>query len=156
MITSRNILDILESYKTSIKHQWTKASYPVYENPSVSDYIDLNKYVKSLNFSDYKKLDSVRFVVDFLDKKVYVADGFLSLHNEMIRNFNLDPDNTLQGEALIRGGKPLIQWVKDYPIYLGSKIRDKDFLDSSEMKWLSQYFDLAILKKRGIYGKQDT
>lgn len=156
MITSRNIIDMLESYKISIKHHWTKVPYPVYENPSSSDYADLNKYVKSLNSSDHKKLWSVRFMADFQKKKVYIADGYLSLHDEMIRNLNLDPNNTLQGEATVRGGKPLIQWVKNYPIYLGSKIHDKEFLDSSEMKWLGQYFDLTVLKSKGIYGKQDV
>ena len=156
MITSRNIINILESYKVSINHHWTKVPYPVYENPSSSDYADLNKYVKSLNSPDHKKLWSVRFMADFQKKKVYIADGYLSLHDEMIRNLNLDPNNILQGEATVRGSKPLIQWVKNYPAYLGSKIRDKEFLDSSEMRWLGQYFDLSILKSKGIYGKQDV
>jgi hypothetical protein len=95
-------------------------------------------------------------MADFQKKKVYIADGYLSLHDEMIKNLNLDPNDTLQGEATVRGSKPLIQWVKNYPTYLGNKIHDKEFLNSSEMKWLSQYFDLSVLKTKGIYGKQDV
>lgn len=163
MIVSKQILSILENYVTSIKHHWTNVPYPVYVNPTSSDYNELKKNVKELNNPQYKKLYSIRFVADLINQKVYVADGYLSLHRELFANLSINKNNCIQGEAAIKGAKPVIWYVYGgYPEFVYDNIGhswESDFskrvLDSKYMKWLELYFDLSRLKKYGLYGKED-
>lgn len=112
MITSKQIFSLLESYVTSglcctvkVAGKLTEIKFPIYVNPGRSDLIELEKAART----DNRKLKELRFIADAKNKKFYVCDAYLGLHEKMLTALNLTNSNKdiLGGIVTMSGGKPL-------------------------------------------------
>lgn len=137
MITSKQIINISEEWLKSVKVG--SGLVNVYEDPTSSDYAQIYKDSK-------RRL--VRFIASNIDKKVYVWDGYLAIHNEIIgkiglRNFSdFNDSNFITGEANIEGGALRIirLYVYEFPG------------EAEEWKWADKYikgFSQKLQKDRG-------
>ena len=127
MITSRQVVNIIESYASS--GQYRGHHVEIFENPSSSDFISIEKSARE----DNRKFESLRFIVDSKNKKVYVWDGYLALHDEARQSLGLPKryDKTpwlVNGMTSVRDGKivPPKIWDCQFP---GSSF------NQAEMKW---------------------
>jgi hypothetical protein len=77
MITSKQIFNLLEDYAMLVNLPGGKV--PIYENPTTSDYSDIKK--STIRF--YRKLESIRFIADIENEKVWVWDAYLATHNDI-------------------------------------------------------------------------
>jgi len=77
MITSKQIFNLLEDYAMLVGLPGGKV--PVYENPTTSDYLDIKK--STIRF--YRKLESIRFIADIENEKVWVWDAYLATHDDI-------------------------------------------------------------------------
>ena len=77
MIISKQIFNLLEDYAMLVGLPGGKV--PVYENPTTSDYLDIKK--STIRF--YRKLESIRFIADIENEKVWVWDAYLATHDDI-------------------------------------------------------------------------
>lgn len=77
MVTSKQIVTILDSYKTGRKI--SDEFVTVYENPTSSDVAEIIRTASR----DKRRIADIRFVADAKSQKVYIADGYLITHNEI-------------------------------------------------------------------------
>ena len=79
MITSKQIIKLCEEYVTSGKVR----NHPVdiFENPTSSDILKLVKSAKD----DQRTINNIRFIADANEKKVYIADAYYAIHDDMYR-----------------------------------------------------------------------
>jgi hypothetical protein len=105
-ITSNQILSVSESYLTSKKLD-KDTNLEVYANPTSSE---ITKITDQSNKTFGVR--QVRFVVDNKNKKVYVADAFLTLHYTILKLIGLNLPETspdyFVGIANVKGGKPIM------------------------------------------------
>ena len=85
MITSKHIFKVLEVYKDAGTSQGHRIE--IYENPSSSDWLALAKSAKD----DGRYFNFIRFLPNAKTKKVYVADGFISMHADMRKILGFPP-----------------------------------------------------------------
>lgn len=111
MVTSKQILSLLESYVTSglccivkVAGKLTEIKFPIYVNPGSSDLIELEKAARF----DNRKLKELRFIADAKAKKLYVCDAFLGLHEKMLSalKFSTSDKTIVGGIITMSGGKP--------------------------------------------------
>ena len=103
MITSKYIIDISEEYsKTGLVRN---RQVDIYENPTSSDFIKLEKSAREHN----RKLDKVRFIADINSHKVYLADSYNIIHDDMgkVLGFNVGyyPPERFEGTGTVSGGQ---------------------------------------------------
>lgn len=112
MLTSRQILILLEDYVTSgvcysIKRPGNTAElkFPIYVNPGSSDLRELEKSARL----DNRILKELRFIADANHKKFYVCDAYLGLHEKMLSalSFYDSGGDIIGGTVKMSGGKPL-------------------------------------------------
>ena len=122
MITSKRIIDIYEKYfRTGLVRN---SQIDIYENPTSSDFIKLEKTAREYN----RKLVQVRFIANADTKRVYVADASICIHQDLEDTVKL-PSNSLPyilgGLAFVTGGRAraelammtLRRGPKDYNTY---------------------------------------
>jgi hypothetical protein len=148
MINANYIINISESYVTSKKID-KDTSLEVYVNPTTSE-------IKKLTDASFKTFGvrQVRFVVDNKNKKVYVADAFLTLHHTILKliglNLSKEGPDYFTGIANVKGGKPEMlesnEWFNEWfkhsfysNCYPNQYSRDLESLLSSDLRWLDQY-----------------
>jgi len=132
---------INEEYLTRLKRKGQ--SFEVFVNPSVKEMKQVDE------------MDGVRFTADNKDKKVYVWDSFVAIHNDVWdletgkgRNFNRESCETvLHGECELKGGKYVMNFSDEIHYQMDNKtfyIRDiiKDF------KWVNRYINIEDYLKK--------
>jgi hypothetical protein len=157
LITSKQIINNLEQYVDARK---TSNGYvQIFSNPSKSE---LNTIVQHSKSSSSSKC-LVRFIADAKNKKVYVWDAYLAIHDDgrKILNFSTNIMQTpylVNGVAWIANGKMLgPSWVSTETVIKdsGSKSNPKermkclDYLDqvfSYNWDWLDQH-----ISKSSVY-----
>jgi hypothetical protein len=98
MITSKQVIDLTEEYNNTFNVKGKTVI--LFVNPTGSE-------LKSL------KCEEFRFTADSSNKKVYVWNGELALHDDINRKLNLGSrKDLLVGEALLRGSN-LVMYQSD-------------------------------------------
>ena len=160
MITSKQIINLSDEFVSDVK------GYPgtytgVFVNPTSTDFKELFKNVKS---------SSVRFIADNNNKKVYVWDSDLAVHNRMADELDIYnryykqtdmSDIFLSGVGNLSGGKIVIRDSDIIGSYLkvlmsGNSLEKKHIklyliaLTEINWSWLFRYIDyskfLAMVK----------
>lgn len=106
MITSKQIIQLSEDYDKLISIRGQKI--PLYSNPTSSDLLELNKSIKN---SD----KFIRFIADAKARKVYIWDGTLAIHSDVVTSLGLgniayvrEQPNFLLGYCSIVSGKLIL------------------------------------------------
>lgn len=147
MITSNQIFNLLEKYKTLCKERGL--SSPIYINPDKSDFLDLIKTAASEN----RKLETIRFVADARNEKVCIADAHNLIHDDMrkalrlINEFNYrKAPFQLDGLAKVQGGIAIATAWDKYDVEIAHNPRNSsvhDWIQStfqeSNWKFVDQY-----------------
>lgn len=103
MITSKSILNLLESFFIGGISNYSSREVHIYLNPDLSDIIDMTKTARD----EQRSLTLVRVVVDAKKKLIYAADAYGVDHSD-IRNsvkLNLKVPWVVDAIANIKNGK---------------------------------------------------
>ena len=131
MITSKQIISFCEEYLISGKAYGKQ--FDVYENPTSSDIVKLNKTARE----DRRTFDLMRFIADAKTKKVYIADAHLANHEDIEKSVGifsryLETPWLLEDMVKITGGRPKMDSIMSLvdPIQLGDRvIKDKKLIN---------------------------
>jgi hypothetical protein len=116
VITSKQIIKLLEEFHKDGKVYGSLVT--VYVNPTSSDIVKMVKHAKEYN----RDIFEVRFIADFKNKKVYIADSYDIIHDDMytILGFRRNSPAMLDGLAKLSGGGSLVMhsWDKFLRSYI--------------------------------------
>jgi hypothetical protein len=143
MITASQIVEEVSGY-VGLPGRSNKAT--IYENPTSSDFIELNKSVKS---------KSVRFIINNKTKAVYVWDANLALHTIVSRKLGLTIidfldkfPNIIWGVGKLSNGKVVMtesDIIDDIlRFYIPTNSKDKEYLTklkNTNWRWAYKYID---------------
>ena len=138
MITSKRITIISEKFLKYSKR--SNGVLEIYENPTLSDIVDMRKFAKKSN----RELGDIRFIADDGHKKLYIADAYIADHytmTQIIGGIKVDysTPNVIGGVADGKSsGKPEI--VSLFCLSGSSKFSDYDW------SWIGQYLNLGKAK----------
>lgn len=111
MITAKSILQVEEEWFKNIIG-YHNNSVPLYINPNSSDLKELFQSVKKSNFNNL-----IRFVADSKVQSVYIGDGGLVLHTNILSAMNVGSSismdilpNILMGYGVLKQGKIYYQF----------------------------------------------
>jgi hypothetical protein len=131
-----------EEYLTRLNYKGK--SFEVFVNPSV-------KEIKQLD-----KMDGVRFTAILKDKKVYVWDSYVAIHNDVWdmetgkgRNFNsASCEDALHGECEFKGGKYVMNFSDEihYQLGIGKRFYIRDII--KDFKWVNRYINIEDYLKK--------
>jgi hypothetical protein len=128
VITSKLILRICEKYLTRGSFEGIKLE--IFENPTSSDFVSLAKAVKE---ETGRKLLAIRFVADARYQKVYIADAYNSIHQDIRDILKLPPADKpglINGIATVSGNRAIMSEL--------SSICPKEAV-SSKWTWVNKY-----------------
>jgi hypothetical protein len=116
MITSKYIIELTEKYNMLYNPGSGQTTTVIFENPTSSDFQDMVKTSKDGG----RTLFELRFIADNKDSKVYVADSWYVLHDQMKFALGFPPDSSFEktpwlfdGVATYSGGKArMTTWDK--------------------------------------------
>lgn len=150
MITSKQIQKLFEDYSKMGNVRGLPVT--IYNNPTKSDFLALQKEAKELN----KKVDNIRYIADAKTKTIYVFNAEFAIHKEVkgILNLPIDPLKApyiLNGEATLRSGTlvpiserstTISKILSNYLNYPGNKVENSNYLKevfSYNWDWLYSY-----------------
>ena len=139
MITSKLIIDLVEKYFSLSKSAWS-GTFTVYENPTQSDYIEMNKVAVDNN----RKLQEIRFLVNGKLEKIYVCDGWVGTHENMCKSIGISYNSSL----LILGIAKVVS-IGEKPKIITMSPNSKSFVDY-KWSWLKNYIDFSDVDKKYI------
>jgi hypothetical protein len=144
MITSKQIIELVEIYSTGFKVRSTFVS--VYENPTKSEIQEIISSTKKSQGESYL-LSSlnlpVRFIADGRNQKIYMWDAYFSEHIKVLKLLGLPTSRTpyvMTGGCEITGSGLKIAW-DNRP----EKKEDPDFCKKSSSygwEWLGNYINI--------------
>lgn len=132
------IRKIIEDFSDYVKSQYDEQNYPIYINPTISDYKSMIKDLeKELIYpSDISKLKTIRFIIDIKNKKIYIFPAFL-LHETAAKHLNKEYSNS---ELLYKNNIFDVGYLnKEYKI-IPSQYLKKLFKMKKELNFFKKYF----------------
>ena len=144
MITSKQIIELVEIYSTGFKVRSTFVS--VYENPTKSEIQEIISSTKNSQGGSYlgNSLNlPIRFIADGRNQKIYMWDSYYSEHIKVLKLLKLPTSRTpyvMTGGCSIVGSGLKLVW-DNRP----EEKEDPDFYKKSSSygwEWLGNYMDI--------------
>ena len=150
MITSKQIIEISEKYKLLYNPGSGQTTTVIFENPTSSDFLDMAKNAKEGG----RTLHELRFIANNKDSKVYIADSWYVLHEQMKYALGLPPDSSFEktpwlfdGVAIYSGGRARMTTWDKYDVFITDRGHNspnmndwiEETLYSYRWKWVDQY-----------------